>query len=289
MNTLFIFGLGFSATHFAKQALAKGWRVRGTCRSPENISDLEALGIEVSLFDGEKPLENFAEKLNGVTHILHSIPPHKETGDGVYHLHHEDLEGLNSVKWVGYLSTTGVYGNHNGATVTEDSDREPTSQRAQARKQAEDNWLSTSLPIHLFRLAGIYGPGRSTFNQIKSGRARIISKPGHVFSRIHIDDIAGVLWASINRPNPGSAYNLCDHAPEEPGRVIAFAYELMGQTPPPAQSFEEASKTMSPMALTFWQDNKRVDNSKLKTELGYDLKHPGYKEGLSAIFAKEKS
>jgi len=282
MNTLFIFGLGYSASHFAKQALKKGWQVRATSRELKEVD-----GVELYHFDGENPLDGWAEKLEGVTHILHSIPPHKETGDAVYNLHKTELESLKTLKWMGYLSTTGVYGNADGALVNEGSPRNPGSARSRARKQAEDNWLGSNLPIHIFRLAGIYGPYSSVFNQIKSGRAKAISKPGQVFSRIHIDDIAGVLWASINQPNAKTAYNLCDDAPTEPVNVLKEACEIMGVEMPPVKPFEEASKEMSTMALTFWQDNKRVDNNRIKSELGYDLIHKGYKEGLRAIWAEE--
>jgi len=289
MNTLFIFGLGFSATHFAKQAIKKGWRVMGTCRKAEHVNAFSDLGIEVILFDGENPIPNIIESLKNVTHILHSIGPDKETGDCVYNLHRTDLEKLDQLQWMGYLSTTGVYGNWEGALVDENHERCPGSARSCARKMAEDHWLSCALPVHLFRLAGIYGPGRNVFEQIKSGRAKMISKPGHVFSRIHIDDIAGVLWASIQKPNPKTAYNLCDDEACEPFKVIQAAYKMLGQTPPPVQSFEEASKTMSPMALTFWQDNKRVDNSRIKLDLGYQLIHPGYVEGLTSILSAKNA
>ncbi len=282
MNTLFIFGLGYSATHFAKQALAKGWTVRACSREVKEVE-----GIELFHFNGENQIEDLSKKLDGVTHILHSIPPHKETGDPVFNLHHKDLEASSTLKWMGYLSTTGVYGNADGALVNEDSPRNPSSARSRARKHAEDNWLSSDLPVHLFRLAGIYGPGSSIFNQVRAGRAKAISKPGQVFSRIHIDDIAGVLWASIEKPDPKTAYNLCDDAPTEPVNVLAEACKIMGVDMPRVTPFEEASKTMSPMALTFWQDNKRVDNSRIKTELGYQLQHSGYKEGLRAIWAEE--
>ncbi len=282
MNTLFVFGLGYSASFFAKQALAKGWRVMGTMRE---VTDIE--GVEVFPFDGTSHFEDFAGRLKDVTHVLHSIPPHKETGDCVYNLHRKHLARLENLKWMGYLSTTGVYGNADGAMVDEDHDRHPTSARAIARKGAEDGWLGTGQPVHLFRLAGIYGPGSSMFDQIRKGRARAIDKPGHAFSRIHRDDIAGVLWASINKPNPPRAYNVCDDDPREPVQLLEYASKLMGVDMPEVQTFEEAAKTMSPMALSFWQDNKRVDNSRMKEELGYQLKYPTFKDGLDAIWAEE--
>ncbi|WP_135080875.1 SDR family oxidoreductase [Terasakiella sp. SH-1] len=283
MKTLFIFGLGYCASHFARQAVEKGWRVIATSREAIRMD-----GVEIYPFDGEKPLENAAQHFADVTHILHSIPPHKETGDCVFHLHAQDLQELSNLQWIGYLSTTGVYGNADGALVNEDSPRNPSSARSHARKKAEDQWLASGLPIHIFRLAGIYGPGRSIFDQIRAGRLRAIDKPGHVFSRIHIDDIAAALWASIAKPNGPVAYNLCDDAACEPIRVLNYACELMGRERPKQQSFEEASQAMSPMALTFWRDNKRVDNTKIKNDLGFQLHHPSYREGLQAIWQKEK-
>jgi nucleoside-diphosphate-sugar epimerase len=289
MNTLFIFGLGYSATHFARSALQKGWRVIGTCRNTDNAKALSELGIEVILFDGLSALPDFKERLKDVTHILHSIAPDPESGDCVLNFHQEDLESLSKLSWMGYLSTTGVYGNWDGALVDETHECRPKNKRSIVRKQAEDQWLNSELPIHVFRLAGIYGPKRSLFDQIKKGRIKTISKPGHVFSRIHIDDIRGVLWASITKPNPKAVYNLCDDEACEPLKVAEAAYEMLGQTPPPVQTFAEAAKSMSPMALSFWQDNKRVDNTRIKKELGYQLIHPGYREGLRSILLEETS
>ncbi|NVJ90616.1 MAG: SDR family oxidoreductase [Methylocystaceae bacterium] len=284
MNTLFIFGLGYSASHFAKQARAKGWHVMGTSREAKPLD-----GIEVIPFDGQSPLAGFEERLKDVTHILHSIPPDKDKGDCVFNLHGQDLEKLKALKWMGYLSTTGVYGNADGAMVNEDSPRHPGSARSRARKKAEDDWLSLNLPIHIFRLAGIYGPGRNLFHQINKGTARAIDKPGHVFSRIHQEDIAGVLWASIARPQPHTAYNVCDDEACEPVLALNEACRIMGVEPPHAKPFDEIAKTMSAMALTFWQDNKRVDNSRIKDNLDYHFKYPTYREGLRAIWEQEFS
>ncbi|NQV47655.1 MAG: SDR family NAD(P)-dependent oxidoreductase, partial [Rhodospirillaceae bacterium] len=140
------------------------------------------------------------------------------------------------------------------------------------------------VPVHAFRLAGIYGPGRNVLEDVKSGRAKNIQKSDHVFSRIHVDDIANVVRASMARPNPGAVYNVCDDTPASPSHVVAYAAELLGQEPPPAIPYGEAEKTMSEMSKTFWADNKRVDNRRIKEELGVDLKYPGYREGLKACF-----
>jgi len=283
MNTLFIFGMGYSAGFFARQALEKGWKVIATSREGAELDNIETIP-----FDGSQPIEDFSNRFKDVTHVLNSIPPHKETGDPAFHLHAKDLETLPKLKWMGYLSTTGVYGNADGATLKEDAPRIPTSARALARKVAEDNWLSTNLPIHLFRLAGIYGPTRSMFEAVKSGRAKAIDKPGHAFSRIHVEDIAGILWASIARPHPGSAYNVCDNEPLEPIKVLKTVCELMGIDMPQAKPFDKAAREMSPMALTFWNDNKLVDNGKLTNELNYEFKYPDHKSGLKAVWNQTK-
>ena len=282
MNTLFIFGFGYSASLFAKQAVEKGWRVRATTRSAQTAD-----GVDFFSFDGHSKIVNATEAFDGVTHILHSIAPDKEKGDAVFNLHAQDLEKIPTLQWMGYLSTTGVYGNHDGAMVDETSLCHPSSARSIARKKAEEDWLSSSLPVHLFRLAGIYGPGRNVFHQIKKGQARAIDKAGHKFSRIHRDDIAGVLWASIEKPAPKSAYNICDDEPLEPVHVLNTACELLGVEMPPVKSFEEAAQSMSPMAKTFWLDNKTCNNQKMKTELGYQLKYPDHKSGLRAIMKEE--
>lgn len=283
MNTLFIFGYGFSASYFAQHYLQQGWTVLATAREP-----LEVPGVEMIRFDENHPITDIAERLKNVTHILHSIPPHKETGDCVFNLHAQDLEKLPNLQWMGYLSTTGVYGNADGNMVDETSPRHPTSARARARKQAEDNWLASHLPIHIFRLAGIYGPGRSIFESISKGRAKAIDKPGHAFSRIHVEDIAGVLHASVAHPHPGTVYNVCDDEPLEPLTVLKTACDIMGADLPPVQSFDDAAQEMSSMALTFWNDNKRVDNNKIKDELGYQLRYPDHTSGLNAIWKERQ-
>ncbi len=189
------------------------------------------------------------------------------------------------MKWVGYLSTTGVYGDRGGDWVDEDSPLEPTTARGQRRLEAERSWLRLhsdfGLPVHLFRLAGIYGPGRNTLLNVRDGSAKRIIKPGQIFSRIHVEDIAGVLAASIAKPNPGRAYNVCDDEPCPPQEVVAFAADLLGLPLPPEIPFEQAE--LSPMAKSFYADSKRVSNRRIKTELGYKLIYPNYRDGLRAL------
>ncbi len=283
---LFVFGLGYSAQVFARRLRVRGWRIAGTTRSPEAATALRAEGFEALLFDRERPLTDPAAALAGTTHLLAGVPP-DEAGDPALDLHGPEISACKGLAWAGYLSTTGVYGDRGGDWVDEESALEPTGARARRRVAAERGWLklqrSHALPIHLFRLAGIYGPGRSALDQVRAGTARRIHKPGQVFSRIHVDDIATVLEASIARPHPGRAYNLCDDNPAPPAEVVAQACALLGLEPPPLVPYEAAG--LSAMARSFYRDNKRVSNRRIKQELGVALAYPDYDAGLAAILA----
>ena len=275
---LFCFGLGYSARALALVLIDKGWQVAGTAREQDSVDELISLGIEAHLFDRDRPLENPQNLFENVSHVLSSVPPDGQ-GDAVLDLHGDTLAG--PFDWIGYLSTTGVYGNRDGGLVSEGDALAPTSDRARRRAEAESRWRA--LGAHAFRLAGIYGPGRNVLEDVRAGWARRIDKPGHVFSRIHVDDIGNVVRASMGRANPGSTYNVCDDEPAAPMDVVTYACELLGVTPPPVQSFNDAEKEMSDMAKTFWTDNKRVDNSRIKNELDVRLLYPGYRQGLAAI------
>lgn len=282
---LFCFGLGFSARVLAKRLRAQGWKVTGTTRTAEKQQDLTDQGFEnIILFDRDRPLEDPALVLRDVTHILISAGPDAQ-GDAVINQHAGDIAALPNLRWLGYLSTTGVYGNHDGAWVDEDAPLSPSSPRSEHRVAAERAWLELhakhAVPVHLFRLAGIYGPGRSLLDTVKAGKAKRIDRPGQVFSRIHVEDIARVLEASIAAPNPGRIYNVCDDMAASPADVTAHACELLGVEPPPLVPFEEAG--LSPMGQTFWLDNKRVSNKRLHEELGVELRYPDYKAGLSSL------
>jgi len=292
MTKLFCFGLGFSAQRLTTNLRAQDWFVAGTCRTEGKKNHLNASGIDARLFDGTSPMEDVIGALNGVTHLLISIPPNAD-GDPVLRHHADTLSTLGpsaggSLAWVGYLSTTGVYGNTDGAEVTETSPLNPSSPRSELRVSAEQRWLDLwrdhGLAVHIFRLAGIYGPGRSILDQVRAGAARRIDKKEHRFSRIHVDDIATVLQASINRPNPGAIYNVCDDEAAAQADVVAHGCELLGVEPPPLIPFDEASQSMSPMAMSFWRDNRLVVNQRIKDELGVALSYPTYREGLEAIF-----
>jgi len=291
---LICFGLGYSATRLARGLMADGWSVAGSCQSMGRRDELAADGIDAFVFDRDRPLADPAQIFSGVTHLLSSVPP-TENGDPVLIPHGGDIEAMQGLQWAGYLSSTGVYGDAGGALVDEATPVNPSSGRSRRRAEAETAWLalreSHGVPVHIFRLAGIYGPGYSALDQVRAGRARRIEKPGHKFSRIHVDDIATVLRASMARPNPGpgstAIYNVCDDEAASPADVTAFACALLGREPPPVIPFEEAKKEMSPMGLSFWQDNRRVDNRRIKDDLGVALIYPEYRAGLNAILAEE--
>ena len=278
---LFCFGLGFSADALARRLRPKGWRIAGTARTPEKVNALNARGLEAFAF----PLANPTEALRGTTHALVSTPP-GPAGDPALR-YARDLESLTpSPQWLGYLSTTGVYGDHQGAWVDEQTPVTPTTDRGKRRADAEHAWLAwgraAGVPVHVFRLAGIYGPGRNQLDSLRDGSARRIVKQGQVFSRIHVDDIAQVLEASIDRPRPGAIYNVCDDEPAPPHEVVAYAATLLNREPPPLERFEDAAPSMSEMAQSFYAESKRVRNNLIKQELGVKLLYPTYREGLKS-------
>jgi hypothetical protein len=278
---LFCFGLGFSATVLARRLLAEGWSVAGTSREESGLEAIRALGADALLFSPDHPLA--AGALAGATHVLSSIPP-SDSGDPV--CEHDGITGA-TLKWVGYLSATSVYGDRGGELVSENNELHPVSQRARKRARAESLWLDLwreqDAPVHVFRLAGIYGPGRSAVDQVRAGSAKRIDKPGHRFSRIHVEDIASALIASMAAPAPGSITNLCDDEPAASAEVTGYACELLGVAPPPLIPFAEAEKAMSPMAREFWSDNRRIDNRRMHATVLPKLRYPTYREGIKAI------
>ncbi len=279
MNSLFCFGLGYTARALARSLQGKDWTIAGTSRDATGA----AAEFPTILFDGQGGIAG--EALDRVTHILVSVPPDR-SGDPVLRCcSGEFIARARQFAWLGYLSTTGVYGDHGGGWVDEDTAPAPLSERARARVAAEDGWLALhcdwAVPVHVFRLAGIYGPGRNQIEAVLNGTAKRIVKPNQVFSRIHVEDIAGVLEASIARPVPGRIYNVADDEPAPPEDVVAFAAELLGRPPPPKLAFEEAD--LSPMARSFYGESKRVSNRRIKQELGYRLRFPTYREGLKAL------
>jgi nucleoside-diphosphate-sugar epimerase len=274
MNTLLSLGHGYSAAALAARLLPLGWRVIGTTRHPDRADALRATGVEPLIWPGD-----LAPALAEATHILASAAP-DAAGDPFLQAAGEALQKARP-HWLGYLSTTAVYGDHQGAWVDETTPVTPQSVRARQRVLAEGQWLATGLPAHIFRLAGIYGPGRGPFEKVRDGSARRIIKPGQVFSRIHVEDIAETLIASMARPNPGAIYNVCDDDPAPPEDVLSHAAALLGLPEPPAVPYDEAE--MTPMARSFYAESKRVRNDRIKAELGVKLRFPDYRSGLAAM------
>ncbi len=274
---LFCFGLGYTAGRLARRLLRHGWRVSGTVRDPASAG---VPGCMVHAFDGVHPLP--AAALAGVTHVVSSIPP-AEDGDPVLALHSDDLRASASVTWIGYLSTPAVYGDRGGALVTENEQPSPSSGRGRRRCAAERAWLDLggAAAVQVFRLAGIYGPGRTVLDQVRRGTARIIDKPGQVFNRIHVDDIGTILMASMARPRDGGIYNVADREACPSGDVVRHACALLGATPPEPIAFADAD--LSEMARSFYSECKRLDTSLLGNELGVTLTYPTYREGLAAL------
>ena len=314
MNHLFVFGLGFSASAIGAALGRDGWQVSGTVRSPAKFEALKAQGFAPLLFSDA---EGVRRALDGATHCLVSVPPRKlasaslplgvatsasgcgklalessparmEADDPVLAAHGPALGAAPGLRWAGYLSTIGVYGDLHGAWADEETPAEPETERGAARIEAEAAWTAfcreRGLPLDIFRLSGIYGPGRNPLDRVRRGEAHRIVKPGQVFNRIHVDDIARTVAAAIlqERREPGTRlFNLADDEPAPPQDVILYAAELIGAPPPPEIPFEEAA--LSPMARSFYAGNKRLRNAKIKRELGIALKYPTYREGLRAL------
>jgi nucleoside-diphosphate-sugar epimerase len=282
-GTLLSFGHGYSAQALARRLLPQGWRVIGTTRRAEKADTITGGGMEAVVWPGE----DLGFALDAATHLLVSAAPDAGGDPVLRQLRGEIAARAGQFAWVGYLSTTGVYGDNAGGWVDEESPLTPATERGRARVAAEAEWAAIpGLPLHVFRLAGIYGPGRGPFEKVRQGTARRIVKPGQVFSRIHVEDIAKVLDASIARPHPGRVYNLCDDDPAPPEDVIAHAAQLLGLPVPPAEDFETAE--MTPMARSFYAESKKVRNGRIKQELGVKLLFPDYRAGLEALLAAER-
>lgn len=283
-KTLLSFGHGYSAKALARLLLPRDWRIIGTTRSDDKLGPMMDTGVEPRLWPGA----DMIPALNAATHILISAAPDDDGDPVLAELRDEIAKRAGQFEWVGYLSTTGVYGDHQGDWVDEETPLTPATERGIARVKAEAEWAAIEgLPLHIFRLAGIYGPGRGPFSKVRNGTARRIIKKGQVFSRTHVADIARILDASIQKPNPGAAYNVCDNDPAPPQDVIAYAAELLGLPIPEAVNFEDAD--MSPMARSFYAESKKVRNDRIKDELGVKLLFPDYRAGLQALLAAEES
>lgn len=278
MTTLLSLGHGYTSSALAARLVPLGWTVIGTCRDPARADILRAAGVEPLLLPAD-----LSAALARASHVLAAAAPDAE-GDPFLRMAGAALRAAHP-RWVGYLSTTAVYGDHQGAWVDEVTPINPQSLRARQRVQAEEAWLATGLPVHIFRLAGIYGPGRGPFEKMRDGSARRIIKPGQVFSRIHVADIAETLLASIRRPNPGTIYNVCDDDPAPAEDVLSHAAHLLGLPEPPAIPYDEAE--MTPLARSFYAESKRVRNDRIKAELGVTLRYPDYRAGLADLLKSQ--
>jgi nucleoside-diphosphate-sugar epimerase len=286
-NTLLAIGLGYCAADLAQALAARGWQVAGSTRDAGRAADLIGRGITAVVWPGT----DIGPALAGATHLLISAAPLPASADApardaLLAAHGAEIaarQGGPDPMWIGYLSTIGVYGDHQGGWVDEDTPPRASSPRTRARLQAEAQWQA--LGAHVFRLGGIYGPGRTPFADLRRGTARRIIKPGQVFSRIHRSDITAALLASIARPNPGRIYNLVDDEPCPPQDALGYAAGLIGLPPPPEEPFETAA--LSPMAREFYAACKRTSNRRLRQELGVDLAYPTYREGLAALALQE--
>ncbi|WP_376877720.1 SDR family oxidoreductase [Albirhodobacter sp. R86504] len=285
MNTLLSLGHGYSARALAARLIPLGWKVIGTTRSEAKAAEIRLTGAEAHIWPGT----DLGPLLDRSTHLLTSVAPRGDSDDPVLDAARDQITRATHLSWVGYLSTTGVYGDREGGWVDEASDLLAATKRGQERIRAEAAWQKVAeqsgLPLHIFRLAGIYGPGRGPFAKVLDGTARRIVKQNQVFSRIHVEDIATALQLSIQSPDAGAIYNLCDDDPAPPEDVIAYAADLLGQPLPPAESWETAE--MTPMARSFYAESKRVRNDRIKS-LGLTLRYPDYRAGLRALLKAER-
>lgn len=283
-------GFGYVAAHTAPLLVQAGWRVSATARDNEGLKAIRAAGHVAHHFDATAPLPESAWE--DVTHVLSSIPP-QAAGDPALAVLAADLRSRRQqLRWLGYLSTVGVYGDHGGAWVDEETPCRPVSERGRRRLTAERQWLrlwrDDGLPVHVFRLPGIYGPGRNPLRKALDGaRKALVVKENQVFSRIHVDDLAVALVASMHAPHPGRIYNITDDEPAPPHEVALYAHELLGLAPPPLKPFDAVD--MSPMARSFYGESKRVSNARAKRELHWRPRYPTYREGLRALLASERA
>ena len=288
MTTLLAVGLGYCARHYLAAFPATFDRVIGTARSPEGVAEIQGAGFEGVVFDGIRLSPALAEAVAAADVLLLSAPPEAQ-GDPLLAVARDALEASSRLKQIVYLTTLGVYGDHGGGWVDEDTPPKAGSARLERRLAAEADLLAfgaaKGIAVAVLRLAGIYGPGRNALIQLRAGEARRIEKPNQVFNRIHVDDISTTI-AAVVAQRFGGLLNVTDDLPAPPGEPIVYAASLLGMDPPPAIPFDVAAKTMSPMALSFWGASKRVRNTRLKTDLGVTLVYPTYAEGLSALHAR---
>ncbi|MEZ5758296.1 MAG: SDR family oxidoreductase [Emcibacteraceae bacterium] len=269
---LFCFGLGYTANHLIRSLSPAKWQYSGSQRSGENK------------FITNEPLQNADKILEHVTHLLISIPPDKNVSDPVLFHHKRNIETMPNLKWIGYLSATSVYGDYHGEWVDEQTPLHPTGPRGKSRLEAEKMWLSLDLPVHIFRLAGIYGRDRNQIEAVRNGTARKIIKPGHVFSRVHVDDICSALIKSMDQPALKEIYNIADDCPAATADILDFICQELHLPAIEGELFENSD--ISPALRSFYRDNKRIKNEYVKNALDWRPKFPSFREGYRDILAK---
>ncbi len=287
-KTILILGAGYSGQALARLLAGEAWRIEGTSRSEAGAAKLRRMGIQGRAMTAD----SFAPSaLAGIDALLISVPPDDQGDPFARRL--ALTAPPPELTWIGYLSTTGVYGDTAGAWVDETARPNPSNPRGRRRLLAESQWFDfgarSGIAAHVFRLPGIYGPGRSALDDVRAGKARRIDKPGQVFSRIHVADIARTIAASLDRPNAGTIYNVADDLPCASAEVVAYACELLGMAPPPLIPFAEIEASLSPMGREFYADTRRVRNERIKRELGVSLQFPTYREGLRGILEAERA
>jgi nucleoside-diphosphate-sugar epimerase len=286
MKRVFIFGAGYSGKAFAARN-ADGIPVFGTTRSVEKLPSLQSAGVEPRLFDGRLISAEVIDALRDTTHLIVSVAPGEDGDPVLAAIGNAIRDRLPALEWIGYLSTVGVYGDHGGAWVDERSKCTPGSRRSVLRLAAEQEWLKTGqrrgVPVSVLRLSGIYGPGRNAFVNLANGAAKRLVKPGQVFNRVHVDDIAGALWYLAGR-NENGVFNVTDEEPAPPQDVVSYAAHLMGIEPPPEIPFEAAQ--LSPMARSFYGENKRVSNAAINA-MGYEFEFPNYRAALDRMWTQQ--
>ncbi len=286
---MFFFGFGSTASVLARRLREEGWEMAGTTRTTDKVNAMWEQGVEPHIWDGENPLEAPMRIVGNATHILHSIPPQLE-GDRVMLHHRKLLRALApKLQWLGYISTIAVYGDTKGQWAAEDYAPNPIFPRGKLRYRAESNLRKLSkavnLPTHIFRAGAIYGPERNVVQRLKSGKANRLVQEGHCVSRIHVEDLAGIIYASMQKPNPISIYNAVDDLPSEMDAPVDYTVAKLGLPMPPTLRVEDAGDRLPQQLLAVFQEDRRIKNDLIKSELGYEFKYPTYKDGYDAILA----
>ena len=282
-NHIFIFGLGYVGTALARKLADKGWQVSGTTRDPNIHKMAGAAGWTLLPFDSTSAIADLDAHLQDCTHILSTIAP-QEKQDPVLRFHRDIIS--NFTGWSGYISATSVYADEIDDWVDEDTPPAPATERGRVRVSTETDWQETT-GAEILRVAGIYGPGRSAFTALREGRARIIDKSDHLFNRIHLDDITGIIMAAMSQPQPRRILNLTDNEPAKQGDVVRYAAKLLDVPPPPTIAYEDADLT--PMARSFYKSRRKLRSVRVQSDLGYTLTYPNYRAGLEATLKADKA